>query len=577
MRIVFFGTPEFAVPSLEALLAERATIVGVVTQPDKARGRSRSTLVAPPVKRVAEAHGLPVLQPDHPRGDVFLAALRHWQPELGVVVAYGHLLRSEVLSLPSRGMINIHASLLPELRGAAPINWAIFRGYAETGVSIMQMDSGMDTGPVLRQSTTPIGINETAGELAARLATLGAETLVETLALIRLGRLSPEPQDGARATVAPKIERQVARIDWTEPAEAVSRRIRAFDPAPGAWPSWQGGVVKCFGPAPVAGDSGTRAGCGHGTVDGGDGKRAARNRGGSARRTGPDDRGGMVSRPGTGDGRAVRVKLPRVFGVTTDAICRAADFAGRVSGLGLAGPGLGLVIRAPGSTAADHAASVATALERSHPSMVFVHGRPDLAAASGAGGVQLRRSDLSPADARTVFPKGWIGVSVHDLGEAEAALAEGADYLVAGSVFESSSHPGRPGRGLEWLESIATLGSPVIAIGGMTLARIPAVRNAGAWGIAVISAIWDQPDPRSAAAALLSAWSEDLEIGVVVNGEARRIPTPATLATLLAHLELDARAVVVELNRKVIRRPALSETALHEGDAVEVVHFVGGG
>lgn len=255
MRIVFFGTPEFAVPSLEALLAERATIVGVVTQPDKARGRSRSTLVAPPVKRVAETHGLPVLQPDHPRGDVFLAALRHWQPELGVVVAYGHLLRSDVLSLPSRGMINVHASLLPDLRGAAPINWAIFRGYAETGVSIMQMDSGMDTGPVLRQNATPIGMNETAGELAARLATLGAETLVETLALIRLGRLSPEPQDGTRATLAPKIERQVARIDWAEPAEAVSRRIRAFDPAPGAWLSWQGDVVKCFGPVPVAGEA----------------------------------------------------------------------------------------------------------------------------------------------------------------------------------------------------------------------------------------------------------------------------------------------------------------------------------
>jgi methionyl-tRNA formyltransferase len=255
MRIVFFGTPDFAVPSLEALIAERATLAGVVTQPDKPQGRSRSTLVPPPIKQVAERHGIPVLQPDRPQGDLFLAALRHWQPELGVVVAYGHILRQEVLSLPSRGMINVHASLLPELRGPAPINWAILRGDADTGISIMQMDAGMDSGPLLHQAVTPIGINETAGELSARLAALGAETLVETLALLQMGRLTPEPQDAARASYASKIGKELTRIGWQEPAPAVGRRIRAFDPTPGAWTFWKGNQVKCFGPTAVAGQA----------------------------------------------------------------------------------------------------------------------------------------------------------------------------------------------------------------------------------------------------------------------------------------------------------------------------------
>lgn len=248
MRIVFFGTPRFAVPSLEALLAERAQVVGVVTQPDKPRGRSRSTLLPPPVKQVAERYGLPVLQPDRPAGDVFLAALRHLHPELGVVVAYGHLLRPELLALPPRGMLNVHASLLPHLRGAAPINWAVLRGDGETGVSVMQMEAGLDSGPVLRRSPTRIGARETAGELRERLAVLGAETLVETLALMRLGQLTPQPQDPALASYAPKLDRGVTRLDWSETAAAVSRRIRAFDPLPGAWTSYAGREVKLFGP-----------------------------------------------------------------------------------------------------------------------------------------------------------------------------------------------------------------------------------------------------------------------------------------------------------------------------------------
>ncbi|HEV8195605.1 MAG TPA: methionyl-tRNA formyltransferase [Gemmatimonadales bacterium] len=253
MRIVFFGTPEFAVPSLEALLAERAQVVGVVTQPDKPHGRSRSTLVPPPVKRAALRHQLPVLQPERPRGDVFLAALRHWQPEIGVVVAYGHIIKSDVLSLPTRGMINVHASLLPRFRGAAPINWAIKEGDIQTGITIMAMEPGMDTGPILHRSTVEIEPSETAGTLTTKLAALGADTLVEALALLRIGGAVAEPQDELRATYAPKIGRATTRIDWNRDAEVVSRGIRAFDPEPGAWTVLDGQELKLFGAAAVPG------------------------------------------------------------------------------------------------------------------------------------------------------------------------------------------------------------------------------------------------------------------------------------------------------------------------------------
>lgn len=256
MRIVFFGTPDFAVPSLHALLAERAQVVGVVTQPDKPRGRSRSQLVPPPIKQLADRYDLPVLQPERPAGDVFLAALRHWHPELGVVVAYGHLLRADALALPPRGMINVHASLLPRWRGASPINHAILEGDSETGISIMQMEAGLDAGPVLRQIATPIGAHETAGELSGRLAALGAESLIETLALMRLGKLQPALQDPSRASYAPKLTRPLTHIDWTQAAAAIARRVRAFDPVPGAWTSLDGQEVKLFGATAVVG-SGT--------------------------------------------------------------------------------------------------------------------------------------------------------------------------------------------------------------------------------------------------------------------------------------------------------------------------------
>ncbi len=247
MRVVFFGTPAFAVPSLRALVEEGAEVVGVVTQPDRPQGRSRSTLVSPPVKQVAEQLGLPVLQPERPRGDVFLAGLRRLNPDLGVVVAYGHILKPEVLSVPHRGMVNVHASLLPRYRGAAPIQAAILNGDDTTGITIMQMDAGMDTGPILHQVSTPITPEETAGVLTVRLAELGARALVEALVLMQRGELLPIPQDGSQATVAPKIDRDTARIRWEAGQQAVSRRIRAFDPMPGAWAMLGELEVKLFG------------------------------------------------------------------------------------------------------------------------------------------------------------------------------------------------------------------------------------------------------------------------------------------------------------------------------------------
>lgn len=253
MRIAFFGTPGFAVPSLRALLDGGAQVVAVVTQPDRPRGRSRSTLVSPPVKELALEHGLPVYQPDRPTGDLFLTALRRLEPELGVVVAYGHLLRPDLLALPRLGMINVHASLLPDLRGAAPIPWSILRGDTRSGVTIMRMEAGLDSGPILHQLETPITPWETAGSLTERLADLGATALVEALHLLQTGQLPGVPQDHARATLAPKIHRDVAHLSWSESAEAVTRRIRAFDPVPGAWTTLEGHTeVKLYGARPVA-------------------------------------------------------------------------------------------------------------------------------------------------------------------------------------------------------------------------------------------------------------------------------------------------------------------------------------
>lgn len=248
MRIAFFGTPEFAVPSLRALIGEGFDVAVAVTQPDRPRRRSRSELVPPPVKQAALAEGLPVLQPERPDSPAFLEALRSYQPDLGVVVAYGHLLKPELLALPQLGMINVHASLLPQLRGADPIRHAILQGLPQTGVSVIQMDAGLDTGPVLLRVPTPVAPDETAGELAARLAELGALALVEALGLIASGAARPEPQDPSLASYAPKVTRDLARVRWSEGAEEICRLVRAMDPRPGAWSTLRGREIKLFGP-----------------------------------------------------------------------------------------------------------------------------------------------------------------------------------------------------------------------------------------------------------------------------------------------------------------------------------------
>ena len=210
-------------------------VVGVVTQPDKPQGRSRSVLVPSPVKVIAEEEGLPVLQPEKPRGDDFERALRSLAPDLSVVVAYGHLLPTSVIDLPPLGTLNIHASLLPRWRGAAPIQAALLAGDADTGISIMRMVKRMDAGNVLLQVPTPILDDETYGELQLRLSELGALAIVEALTLLSLGPVTEVPQDEALVTFASKVEREQAQVEWTHDGHAVSRRIRAYDPRPGAF------------------------------------------------------------------------------------------------------------------------------------------------------------------------------------------------------------------------------------------------------------------------------------------------------------------------------------------------------
>lgn len=202
--------------------------------------------------------------------------------------------------------------------------------------------------------------------------------------------------------------------------------------------------------------------------------------------------------------------LPRLFAVTTDSICRASDFGVRAAAIAAAGSAVALVVRAPDSSGAQQAAFAERITELARPpeAAVFVHARPDLARAVGATGVQLRLGDLAPGDARRVFGEGWIGRSVHSEAEAVAALDEGADYLVAGNIFETASHPGFPALGLSRLAGIAKLGRPVVAIGGITPGRAAQVRDAGAWGAAVIAAVWDANDPEAAATALLAPWTE---------------------------------------------------------------------
>ncbi|HEU4586857.1 MAG TPA: methionyl-tRNA formyltransferase [Gemmatimonadaceae bacterium] len=247
MKVLFWGTSAFALPSLRALLGEGFEVVGVVTQPDRPVGRSRSKLAAPPVKECAAAEGIPVLQPEKPRGDEFMAQLRALEPDISVVISYGHILPREAIELAPQGTVNVHASLLPKLRGAAPIQEAVRQGFVETGVTIMRMVPALDAGPIILQARTPIAIDETAGELELRLSELGALALVEALTLLSLGQASEREQDESAATYAAKITRESTRIRWMEGCGVVARHIRAYDPKPGAYTTLDGNEIKLFG------------------------------------------------------------------------------------------------------------------------------------------------------------------------------------------------------------------------------------------------------------------------------------------------------------------------------------------
>ncbi|MEB1527636.1 methionyl-tRNA formyltransferase [Xanthomonas sp. WHRI 7945] len=231
MKIVFAGTPDFAVPSLRAA-AQRHEVIAVYTQPDRPAGRGRG-LTPSPVKLEAVARGIPVLQPDTLRSPDALQTLRALQPDLLVVVAYGLILPKAVLAIPTHGCWNVHASLLPRWRGAAPIQRAIEAGDSETGVCLMQMEAGLDTGPVLMSQRTPIGDSETGGQLHDRLAALGAQVLADGLGLLRAGiRPLPQPQPEAGVTYAHKLDKAQARLDWQQPAAQLALRVRAFNPWP---------------------------------------------------------------------------------------------------------------------------------------------------------------------------------------------------------------------------------------------------------------------------------------------------------------------------------------------------------
>jgi methionyl-tRNA formyltransferase len=233
-RVAFFGTPDFAVPSLQTLLDGPDQVVGVVCQPDQPAGRGQ-LMQAPPVKRLAERHGVPVAQPVQVKTELLPTLLRGWAPDLGVVAAYGRILPRAVLELPRLGCINVHASLLPRYRGAAPIQWALLRGESHTGVTIMRMNERMDEGGILLQRTMPIAPEATFGTLQPQLAALGAAALMEALAALQAGTLHAVPQDDAAATYAPMIRKQDGAIDWTQSAAAIAQQVRAFNPWPSAF------------------------------------------------------------------------------------------------------------------------------------------------------------------------------------------------------------------------------------------------------------------------------------------------------------------------------------------------------
>lgn len=277
IRTVFMGTPEFAVPTLKGLLAAGVNLVGVYTQPDRPKGRGKK-MAASPVKNVALEEGLPVFQPQKLRDPEAVEQLRALEPDLIVVVAYGQILPKAVLDIPRYHCINVHASLLPRYRGAAPINKAIIDGETETGVTTMLMDVGLDTGAMLVKMSLPIGSDETAGQLHDRLALLGRKAMEETLEQLCAGTLEAQEQDDGLSCYAPMMKKEDGMIDWTRPARDIHNQVRGLDPWPGAYTRLDGEVLKIAmtkvddggsgkpGEILAADKTGVRIACGHGTL-----------------------------------------------------------------------------------------------------------------------------------------------------------------------------------------------------------------------------------------------------------------------------------------------------------------------
>ena len=265
LRVAFAGTPDFSVPALEALVASKHTVVGVLTQPDRPKGRGRQ-ITAGPVKAAALAHGIPVAQPITLKDPAGRAELEAWRPDLLVVVAYGLILPSAVLSLPRLGCVNIHGSLLPRWRGAAPIQRSILAGDALTGVTIMLMDVGLDTGPMLLEKETPIESADTGGSIHDRLSVLGAAALLEALEGYQAGTLTPVPQPAAGVTYAAKIDKSEALLDWGQDAAELDRRVRAFNPWPVTETRLEGEQLRVFAASVVEGASSAEIGVEPGTI-----------------------------------------------------------------------------------------------------------------------------------------------------------------------------------------------------------------------------------------------------------------------------------------------------------------------
>jgi len=241
-QVVFMGSPDFSLPTLR-LLADSYQVVGVVTQPDRASGRGRE-LKPPPVKLLAQELGIPVIQPEKLRQPEAMEQLRLWNPDLIVVAAFGQILKKDVLYLPRFGCLNVHASLLPRWRGAAPINAAILHGDEETGITIMKMDVGLDTGPMLAQRSIPLTREDTAGSVFEKLSQLGADLLIETLPAYLSGKIEPVAQPEEGMTYAPMLKKEEGQLDFTHPADELERRVRAFNPWPGAFMNFDGTLLK---------------------------------------------------------------------------------------------------------------------------------------------------------------------------------------------------------------------------------------------------------------------------------------------------------------------------------------------